>query len=56
MAEVLHEFAAGKAVVVAKKVYSILSRLSGVKFGKISNQAMHPYKNRCGKFLGVYGS
>ena len=56
MAEVLHEFAAGKAVVVAKKVYSILSRLSGVKFGKISNQAMHPYKNRWGKFLGVYGS
>jgi len=56
MAEILHEFTAGKAVVIAKKVYTILSRMSKVKFNpKISNQSLYPYNNKWGKFLGVRG-
>jgi hypothetical protein len=46
----LQEFAAGKADIVAIKLFSILSRRTGVKF-TVKNSLV-PYHNRWGRFVG----
>jgi len=50
----LQEFAVGKAKFVCDKVFSILSRRTGIKF-TVQNSAV-PYHNRWGKFIGWFAA
>jgi ribosomal protein L30/L7E len=52
MAQPLKEWASGKAGMVADKVYSLLTRYTGVKF-KIC-PTFHAYKNKWGVFFGKF--
>ena len=48
----LNEFTAGKADVVADKIFSILSRRTGITFK--TQKSLIPYYNKWGKFLGKF--
>jgi hypothetical protein len=52
MSEKLQEFAVGKAGMIADKLFSILTRRTGVKF--TVQQSLVPYHNRWGKFVGKF--
>ena len=47
----LQEFASGKAVSIAKRVYTLLSKYQSVKFDP--DCKIYPYKNKWGKFIGI---
>ena len=52
MAQQLNEWASGKAGMVANRVYSLLTKYTGVKF-KIC-PTFHAYKNKWGMFFGKF--